>query len=96
MVSKIFADSGLPPSQFYVGGENVYQAGILTGVAKWLGRHLGLIEIKRDLMSVSDKNGDGPTQQESLKAEGRTLLDDISCINKSFPEFLHVLKSITK
>jgi len=31
----------------------------------------------------------------SLAASGKSTLDDISCIDKSFPEFLHVLKSIT-
>jgi len=31
-----------------------------------------------------------------LAAEGTTLLDDISCINKSFPEFIRFLKTLTR
>jgi 3-phosphoshikimate 1-carboxyvinyltransferase len=31
-----------------------------------------------------------------LFAEGRTIVEDASCINKSFPEFMEVLKGITK
>lgn len=31
-----------------------------------------------------------------LKAEGQTIIDDIDCINKSFPEFLKVLKSLNQ
>jgi 3-phosphoshikimate 1-carboxyvinyltransferase len=29
-----------------------------------------------------------------LKASGKTIIDDINCINKSFPDFLRVLKSL--
>ncbi len=31
-----------------------------------------------------------------LAAKNKVFLDDISCINKSFPDFLKVLKSVTK
>jgi len=31
-----------------------------------------------------------------LKAQGKTLIDDISCINKSFPHFLALLKPLIK
>jgi 3-phosphoshikimate 1-carboxyvinyltransferase len=31
-----------------------------------------------------------------LKAQGNTLIDDISCINKSFPDFLALLKPLIK
>ena len=31
-----------------------------------------------------------------LKAQGKTLIDDISCINKSFPDFLALLKPLIK
>jgi 3-phosphoshikimate 1-carboxyvinyltransferase len=31
-----------------------------------------------------------------LKAQGKTLMDDISCINKSFPDFLALLKPLIK
>jgi 3-phosphoshikimate 1-carboxyvinyltransferase len=30
-----------------------------------------------------------------LAASGKSRIDDVSCINKSFPEFLNILKSIT-
>jgi 3-phosphoshikimate 1-carboxyvinyltransferase len=29
-----------------------------------------------------------------LAAEGRTTIDDISCISKSFPDFIKVLRSL--
>ncbi|MCU0651900.1 MAG: 3-phosphoshikimate 1-carboxyvinyltransferase [Candidatus Omnitrophica bacterium] len=31
-----------------------------------------------------------------LAAEGKTSLDDISCIDKSFPEFIHFFKTLTR
>jgi 3-phosphoshikimate 1-carboxyvinyltransferase len=30
----------------------------------------------------------------SLAAEGRTVIDDISCIKKSFPDFLQLLRPL--
>ena len=30
-----------------------------------------------------------------LAAKGKSSIDDVSCINKSFPEFLSILKSIS-
>jgi 5-enolpyruvylshikimate-3-phosphate synthase len=32
----------------------------------------------------------------ALAAEGATFIDDISCINKSFPDFLSLLKALIR
>lgn len=46
------------------------------------------------LSSFADHRTAMSTIVAALNAEGRTTLDDVSCIDKSFPEFLNILKSL--
>jgi 3-phosphoshikimate 1-carboxyvinyltransferase len=60
---------------------------VVDGVAKLRGRKVRSFGDHRTAMSMIIAG---------LKAEGSTLIDDVSCIDKSFPEFLTILKPLVR
>jgi 3-phosphoshikimate 1-carboxyvinyltransferase len=79
--------------------ENLKKMGALFMVSKGINSEKVIIKGKNKLNGSKVKSfGDHRTAMSmviaGLKAEGKTSIDDVSCINKSFPEFLKTLKSI--
>lgn len=60
---------------------------VVDGITKLRGRKVRSFGDHRTAMSMIIAG---------LRAEGSTLIDDVSCIDKSFPEFLTILKSLIK
>jgi len=65
------------------GGENI----VINGRSALKGARLASFGDHRTAMSLA---------VAALAAEGRSVIDDISCVNKSFPGFLNTLKSLKK
>ena len=81
--------------------ENLKKMGAKIVIRKRLGREDLIIEGVNKLRGAEVRSfADHRTAMSmviaGLKAEGNTLIDDVSCIDKSFPEFLSILKPLLR
>lgn len=79
--------------------ENLRKMGADIKVIKMAGIEKIVIHGVRKLRGASVRSfGDHRTAMSmivaGLAAQGKTRIDDIACINKSFPNFLHLLKTL--
>ena len=68
-----------------LSGPGMHQHIIIEGVKHLAGARVRAFGDHRTAMSLI---------VAGFRANGKTIIDDINCINKSFPEFLHYLNKI--
>jgi 3-phosphoshikimate 1-carboxyvinyltransferase len=81
--------------------ENLKKMGVQIEVLRSLGSEDIVVQGVRRLVGAKVKSyGDHRTAMSmvvaGLAARGITIIDDISCISKSFPDFLRILKKLVR